>query len=295
MSEIKWIKLSTKMFEDEKIRLIEKMPEADTILIIWVKLLAQAGKTNASGYIFLSENIPYTDEMLATIFNRPLNTVRMALETFQRFGMIEIDDQSYIKITNWEKHQNIEGMERIRKQTRERVRRHREQKKLEQKEQNKDVTLHETLRNAPEEDKEEDKERDKDIDYESIIDYYHSICTDFPKIRVLSDKRKKHLKARIKEHGIETVKEVFDKASKSDFLSGRTKDWNATFDWLINKSNFIKVLEGNYDNKEKHETRKVKVINGGRANETHQSSYEQDYSKYDFSKPGNVSWLSDGD
>src|SRR5690625_2691781 len=103
MSEIKWIKLSTKMFEDEKIRLIEKMPEADTILIIWVKLLAQAGKTNASGYIFLSENIPYTDEMLATIFNRPLNTVRMALETFQRFGMIEIDDQSYIKITNWEK------------------------------------------------------------------------------------------------------------------------------------------------------------------------------------------------
>lgn len=166
MSDVKWIKLSTSMFEDEKIRLIEQMPEADTILIIWVKLLAQAGKTNASGYIFLSENIPFTDEMLATIFNRPLNTVRMALETFRQFGMIEIDDQSFIKISNWEKHQNIEGMERIRQQTRERVRRHREKKKLEQK---KDVTLHETLRNAVEEEREEDIEIDKDKYYTAKI------------------------------------------------------------------------------------------------------------------------------
>jgi len=117
------------MFEDEKIRLIEMMPEADTILIIWVKLLSQAGRTNASGYIYLSESIPYTDEMLATIFNRPISTVRLALETFKQFGMIEIDDDSFIRISNWEKHQNIEGMERIRKQTRERVRRHRESKK----------------------------------------------------------------------------------------------------------------------------------------------------------------------
>ncbi len=83
MSEVKWIKLSTQMFEDEKIKLIEQMPESDTILIIWVKLLSQAGKTNASGYIYLNQNIPYTDEMLATIFNRPLPIVRMALNTFQ--------------------------------------------------------------------------------------------------------------------------------------------------------------------------------------------------------------------
>ncbi len=42
MAEVKWIKLSTSMFEDEKIRLIESMPEADTLLIIWIRLLAQA-------------------------------------------------------------------------------------------------------------------------------------------------------------------------------------------------------------------------------------------------------------
>lgn len=116
------------MFDDEKIRLIEQMPDSDTILVIWVKLLAQAGKTNSSGYIFLSENIPYTDEMLATIFNRPLSTIRLALKTFEELGMIGIDDNSFISITNWEKHQNVEGLERIRRQTRERVRRHRKRK-----------------------------------------------------------------------------------------------------------------------------------------------------------------------
>jgi predicted phage replisome organizer len=130
MADVKWIKLSTNMFEDEKIRLIESLPEADTILIIWVKLLAQAGKTNASGYIYLSENIPFTDEMLATIFNRPLTTVRLALKTFEQFGMIEISNEHFISISNWEKHQNLDGLEKIREQERLRKQRQREKKKL---------------------------------------------------------------------------------------------------------------------------------------------------------------------
>lgn len=130
MSDVKWIKLSTQMFEDEKIRLIESMPEADTILIVWVKLLSQAGRANNNGYIYLSENIPYTDEMLATIFNRPLGTVRMALETFRRFGMIEVDENQFISITNWEKHQNIAGLDKIREQTKKRVEKHRQSKKM---------------------------------------------------------------------------------------------------------------------------------------------------------------------
>src|SRR5699024_10425595 len=100
MKELKWIKLDISMFEDEKIKLIEQMPEADTILVIWVKLLAQAGKTNANGYIYLNENIPYTDEMLATIFGRPVNTVRLALKTLREFGMIHIDENSFIHIAN---------------------------------------------------------------------------------------------------------------------------------------------------------------------------------------------------
>ncbi|ANU28428.1 phage replisome organizer N-terminal domain-containing protein [Planococcus versutus] len=129
MSDVKWIKLSTQMFEDEKIRLIESMPEADTILIVWVKLLSQAGRANNNGYIYLSETIPYTDEMLSTIFNRPLSTVRMALEVFRTFGMIDIDENHFISISNWEKHQNVAGLDKIREQTKKRVEKHRQAKK----------------------------------------------------------------------------------------------------------------------------------------------------------------------
>ncbi|KXI52418.1 MULTISPECIES: phage replisome organizer N-terminal domain-containing protein [Bacillus cereus group] len=167
MAEVKWIKLSTSMFEDEKIRLIESMPEADTLLIIWIRLLAQAGKTNASGYIFLSKNIPYSDEMLATLFNRPIATVRLALQTFQQFGMIEITDDQYICISNWEKHQNVDGLERVKQLNAERNRKYRERKKqqqlsLENKGNESDVYMTSRDGTDIEEDKELDIDKEKD-------------------------------------------------------------------------------------------------------------------------------------
>ncbi|MCG5104583.1 phage replisome organizer N-terminal domain-containing protein [Oceanobacillus alkalisoli] len=169
MSNIKWIKLSTAMFDDEKIKLIEKLPEADTILIIWIKLLSQAGRTNANGYIYLNENVPYTEEMLATIFDRSLNTVRLALKTLKEFGMIHIDDDSFIRISNWEKHQNVEGMDRVRKLNAERNKRYRERKKqqlLEDKTD--DVSV--TSRDGTEEELERDKEQDIEIEQEQDKD-----------------------------------------------------------------------------------------------------------------------------
>lgn len=118
------------MFEDEKIRLIDAMPERDTIHYIWIRLLVQAGKNNTDGFIFLSENVPYTDEMLSTIFCRPLTSIRLALKTLKDFGMIEVDEDNLIKIANWDKHQNVEGMERVREQNKVRAKNHRNKKKL---------------------------------------------------------------------------------------------------------------------------------------------------------------------
>jgi len=128
MAEVKWIKITTDIFSDEKILLIEQMPDADSLLVIWFKLLCMAGKENNYGVFMMRNRMPYTEEMLATIFRRPLNTVRLALSTFEAFGMIDIEDE-IITIPNWEKHQNIEGMEKIREQTRIRVARHREKQK----------------------------------------------------------------------------------------------------------------------------------------------------------------------
>lgn len=129
MADIKWIKLTTNMHDDEKMRLIDAMPERDTIHYLWIRLLIQAGKTNAGGLIYLNENIPYTEEMLSTIFSRPLASVRFALKVLSDFEMIEIATDNVIKIVNWEKHQNIEGMDRVREQNRKRVQNHRDRKK----------------------------------------------------------------------------------------------------------------------------------------------------------------------
>jgi phage replisome organizer N-terminal domain protein len=160
MSEIKWIKITTDIFDDEKICLIDALPDHDAILVIWFKILALAGKHNRNGLLMMSDKVHYTDEMLATIFRRPLNTVRMALGIFEQFGMVEIID-GIIALPNWEKHQNIDGMEKIKTQTRNRVARYREkQKNIALGNVTCNVTV--TQSNAAEEDRDKDKELDKD-------------------------------------------------------------------------------------------------------------------------------------
>ena len=119
MAEIKWIKLDKDIFNNRKIRQIEKMQKGDTIIVIWLKLLMLAGTINDGGQIYLARDIPYTEEMLAAEFGRPVNTVRLALETFKRFEMICIMD-GLIWIRNWERYQNVEGMEKVREQNRKR-------------------------------------------------------------------------------------------------------------------------------------------------------------------------------
>jgi len=159
MSEIKWIKITTDIFDDEKICLIDALPDHDAILVIWFKILALAGKHNRNGLLMMSDKVHYTDEMLATIFRRPLNTVRMALGVFEQFGMVEIID-GVITLPNWEKHQNIDGMEKIKEQTRNRVARHREkQKNLALGNVTGNVTV--TDGNALEEDKDKNKNKNR--------------------------------------------------------------------------------------------------------------------------------------
>ena len=111
MGEVKWIKLTTDIFDDEKILMIEALPSADTIIVIWFKLLAFAGKSNNNGVFMMSNRIPYTEEMLAAIFRRDSNTVKLALKTFEQFGMIEIVD-NVITIPNWDKHQSLDAYEK---------------------------------------------------------------------------------------------------------------------------------------------------------------------------------------
>ena len=135
--EVKWIALAVDMFDDEKITLIEAMPDADAIIVIWLKMLTLAGKLNNGGLLMMSNGLPYTDEMLATLFHRQLNTVRLALSTFEMYGMIEYVD-GVIALPKWEKWQKVDSLDKVREQTRQRVARHRERQKA----LDDNVTLH---------------------------------------------------------------------------------------------------------------------------------------------------------
>ena len=129
MADVKWIKIAVDMFDNRKIKQIGSMPEGDSLLLMWVQLLCLAGNVNDGGFIYLTKEIPYTDEMLATQFIKPISTVRLALKTFEQFGMIEIIN-NMIFLSSWEKYQSTDRLATIREKDRERKRRKREAEKL---------------------------------------------------------------------------------------------------------------------------------------------------------------------
>jgi len=277
MADVKWIKLYVDMFDNKKIKFIRKLPEGNDILLCWVMLLTSAGKCNSDGYIFLTSDIPYTSEMLADEYDMQHNTVRLALDTFQKLKMVELDDKG-IHVSGWGEYQNVEGMELIREQTKIRVQKHRE--KLKQLKQcNVTCNVTETNSNAIDIDLELDQERDiKDttlstkpivdrVPHQKIMDLYHSICTTLPKIQSMTKARQETIRVWYKSTPDITIfEDYFKKVQASDFLTGRDGKWlKCGFDWIIKPSNRQKVLEGNYDNKKNNASTKESggVIHGG--------------------------------
>lgn len=251
MTEVKWIKLSTDIFDNRKIRQIEKLPDGDALVVIWLKLLVLAGNVNDGGAVYFTREIPYTDQLLSTQFDRPLTTVQMALKVFQSFGMIEIIDD-LIYISNWEKYQSADKLEQMREQNRIRQKQWYDRHKLPNVRSNANITQP----NATDIDKEleEDKEKEKN---KKIVEVWNA--TGFTKIRgiVPNSKRDKLLQARIKERGEDTVLEAIARAKGSSFLAGKNrKGWAITFDWFILPTNFQKVLEGNYDDRRGNDSRR---------------------------------------
>ena len=164
MAEIKWIKMSVDIFNNRKIRQIENMPNGDGIIAIWLKILCLAGTVNDSGMIYLTRDIPYNESTLATEFNRPLPLIQLALSTFQQFGMIDIVN-NFIMISNWERYQNTEVMDKVREQTRIRTAEYR--KRLSAK---RDVTCDATVTLRDDTDKEVDKELEVDKEMSNSAD-----------------------------------------------------------------------------------------------------------------------------
>lgn len=172
MAEVLWIRFYIDMFDKRKIKKLRRLPAGNDILLIWVMLLAMAGKCNAGGLIFITEKIPFTEEDLAEELDFEVNTIRLALQAFENFDMITITDGGYINITGWQEHQNFDGLEKIREQNRERKRLQRARQKEMSKEMSRDchVTSHTQVTHShaieveKEKEKEEEKEEEKEAD-----------------------------------------------------------------------------------------------------------------------------------
>lgn len=163
MADVKWVKITTDMFDNRKIKHLRRLPDGNSIVLIWVMLITMAGRCNANGMIFLTEDIPYTPKMLADELDFEENTVQLALDALQRLNMITIIDGTF-SITNWEEYQNVDRLAEIREYNRLAKQKSREKKKLLQSVN--DTSMTSQCGHDTEEDIEEDKE--KELEYHSF-------------------------------------------------------------------------------------------------------------------------------
>lgn len=171
---MKWIKLATNIFDQGKIKLIMRMPAGDTIIAIWLQILTHCGKECQDGILRISNEVPYTADMLAMIFGREPATMKLALETFQQLKMIEVIDGVYC-LPNWNKYQSPDKYEINRAKDRKRLQEWR--KKQKEKSglpqiltSSNNETFHETFQKRNETGTEIEVEEDKDKELEEELD-----------------------------------------------------------------------------------------------------------------------------
>lgn len=224
MADVKWIKITTDMFDNRKIKHLRRLPDGDSIVLIWVMLLTLAGRCNSGGMIFLTENIPYTPKMLADELDFEESTVQLALNALEQLGMIQTNDNGFLAVTGWEKHQNIEGMEKIRESKRLAQARWRAKQTAIAEKSTVDSTVDSTRISVDhaEEEKEEDKNK-KEKENKSVRETTHTLFVRLLPDYLLSDslqakmgewvKYKTERKEHYKEQGMKSLlRQVENKA-----------------------------------------------------------------------------------
>jgi predicted phage replisome organizer len=263
MEEVKWIKIYLDLFDNKKIKFIRKLPDGNDIILCWVMLLVSAGKCNSEGYIYLTDNVPYTIDMLADEYSLPLNTMKLAMETFIKLHMISFVNGVFY-ITKWDEYQNIDGLERVKQLTRERVQKCRDKKKqLLLCENNSNVT--ETLSNVTVTHLDIELELDKDINiYKVLFDFWNSKSIIVH--RNLSDKAKRKIKDLLKTYKPEEIQNAI--SNYEIILHNNKYYWSHT--WTLEEflqRGFDKFISDtcftNYLQKDKTTPSNQKPINTG--------------------------------
>jgi len=247
-----WLKLKEDFFDDDTISWIEEQENGREYCLFYLKLCLKSLKTNG----ILVRNvgqmlIPYDAKKLGEITNTPADTVMVAMKVFENVGLVQILENGEIYMAQLK---NMVGSE-TKWAEKKRLQRKKAAERLPEpgKGQIEDNVPAMSDRDRDKEirDKEtRDKEREA-INYERVINAYNDTCVSFPKLRTLSDNRKKAIKARLHSgFTYEDLEQAFKITENSSFLKGKNgRNWSATFDWIIKDSNLTKILEGNYTDK----------------------------------------------
>jgi len=249
MAQMKWIKLETDIFDNLKIKHLRRHARGNEMVLLWIMLLSLAGKCSYQGKIYLTEEIPYTEAMLADELQMDADLVREGLKEMERLKMIRCKNGVYY-IVGWEEHQNVDKQELIRKQTKKRVEKYRQKKE----ECNADVTqcnADVTHCNATEEKRTEEKrgeEKRAEEICQPVAELFNARCPSLRKVLELSKSRVEAVTTLLKKYTLAELGALFDRVERSPYLTGKNdRGWLATFDWVIKSENLIKVAEGNYD------------------------------------------------
>lgn len=240
-----WIKLKEDFFDIETIDWLISQKNGCEYIVLYQKLcLLTANKDGKLAMKVGEMIIPYDVNKIARDTKFDIDTVIVAMELFKKIGLIYEQEDGILKIPY------VDEMVGSETSSAKRVREYRQKKALQC---NNNVTQEIENKILDNRDKIKDtkKEKRERIDYEQIKDLYNEICISFPRLTILSDKRKQAIKARLNTYTVEQFEEMFSRAETSQFLKGKNaRNWQANFDWLIKDNNFAKVLDGNYDNKD---------------------------------------------
>ena len=248
-----WLKLPNGFFSQKEIKRLRKIAGGDTYTIIYLKMLLASLSDNGVLYFDGVED-DFIAELALDIDEEEENVAITVQYLMKQNILVPLSEEEFLLTTCAE----MVGSETA---SAARVRELRKRRKLLQ--CNTAVTdgnteIEKEIETDIEIEKEEEPEGNKappevkKIDYQLIADMYNDTCVSFPRVKSLSEKRKKAIKARLKQYTVEDFQTLFTKAEASSFLKGgNDRDWSANFDWLIMDSNMAKVLSGNYDSKPK--------------------------------------------
>lgn len=275
-----WIKLKTNFFSRDEIDFLMSQKNGCEYVVLYQMLCLKAANTDGQLLTKIGDIIvPYdVNKIVRDTKYFTFDTVTVAMELFKRLGLIYTTDDNITAISDFN---SMVGSETVYAEKKREYRKKMKQAQLEMKDKKED-NVRDNVRDNVTDNKEDNVRqeiRDKSIEYRDIeyreediktaeksacpspsdiINLFNDICKSYPKVRSLSEERKKAVKARLRTYGIDKIKEVFRKAENSSFLKGKNnRNWTATFDWLMKDSNFAKTLDGNYDDKKQQNYQQV--------------------------------------